>query len=98
MADGRKNNGGHKTAGRKPKIKEVELIEKLTPLEPLALKALEDGLNEGEFPFVKMYFEYRYGKPKEKKDLTTNGKDIVQSIIISDEIAKELNDNLEDEY
>ena len=27
--DGRKNNGGHKTAGRKPKSDEVKLIEAL---------------------------------------------------------------------
>ena len=37
--DGRKNNGGHSTkgrAGRKPKTEELQLIEKLKPLEPLA--------------------------------------------------------------
>ena len=36
MEDKRKYNGGHTSAGRKPKAEEVALIEKLTPLEPLA--------------------------------------------------------------
>ena len=96
--DGRKNNGGNKNAGRKPKIEEIALIEKLGPLEESAFKALSKGLDEGEFSFVKLYFEYRYGKPKEKKDITTNGKDIVSSIVISDDVAKKLSDNIEDEY
>ena len=30
MADGRKTNGGHKSAGRKPKAVEQKLIEKLS--------------------------------------------------------------------
>lgn len=69
MADGRKNNGGHKTAGRKPKAEEQELIEKLSPLENSAFKALTNALNEEKPWAVKMFMEYRYGKPKEVKDL-----------------------------
>ena len=47
--DGRKNNGGHSTkgrAGRKPKTEELQLIEKLKPLEPLAYEALKEGLKK----------------------------------------------------
>lgn len=65
MPDGRRNNGGHKTAGRKPKAKEQELIEKLSPMEPLAMDALETALKRGHNWAVKLYMEYRYGKPKE---------------------------------
>ena len=32
--DGRKNNGGHKNAGRKSKAEEIQMIERLSPLEP----------------------------------------------------------------
>lgn len=76
MADGRKNNGGNKSAGRKPKIEEIKLIEKLSPLEESAFKALQEGLETGDFPFVKLYFEYRFGKAKESLDVTTNGENI----------------------
>ena len=69
MPDGRRNNGGHKTAGRKPKSEEQALIEKLSPLEPLAFEALKAGLEEKQNWAVKLYFEYTYGKPKETKDV-----------------------------
>ena len=73
--DGRKNNGGHSTkgfAGRKPKSEEVALIEKLTPLEPLAFAALTKGLEEGDFKFVQLFYNYYAGKPRETKDITIN--------------------------
>lgn len=63
--DGRKNNGGHKTAGRKSKVEEQLLIERLSPLEDEALKALEEGIKEGHNWAVKLFFEYRYGKPQQ---------------------------------
>lgn len=67
--DRRKFNGGNTTAGRKSKAEEAMLIEKLTPLNPLALEALKDGL-KNKMPWaVKMYFEYYYGKPRETKDI-----------------------------
>ncbi len=77
--DKRKNNGGHKTAGRKPKATEQQLIEKLSPLEDSALKALKQGLKDGQNWAVKLYFEYSYGKAKEFKeiDLNTEGINII---------------------
>jgi len=74
MADKRKDNGGNSTKSTKEndlrrKDKQIELIEKLTPLEPLALEKLEKGVKDGDFRFVKLYFEYRWGKAKETKDI-----------------------------
>ena len=66
MEDGRKNNGGHKNAGRKPKADEQKLIERLTPLQDAGYKALEDGLTDGQSWAVKLFFEYMYGKPKQQ--------------------------------
>jgi hypothetical protein len=68
--DGRKNNGGHKTAGRKSKAEEIQMIERLSPLEPKAFKALEKGVEEGDFKFVQMFYNYYAGKPKETKDIS----------------------------
>ena len=68
--DGRKSNGGHKTAGRKSKADEVKMIERLSPLEPKAFKALEKGVEEGDFKFVQMFYNYYAGKPKETKDIS----------------------------
>ena len=64
--DKRKNNGGVRdNAGRKPKSDEIALIEKLTPMHPAALKAIEIGVKNGEYNFVKLFMEYFHGKPKE---------------------------------
>ena len=68
--DKRKDNGGvREGAGRKPKADEQQLIEKLTPLEASAFKALADGLKEGQNWAVKLFFDYKFGKPKETKDV-----------------------------
>lgn len=69
MADGRKNNGGHSNGGRKPKAEEQALIERLTPMNKLALTALKKAVTKGDSWAVKLYFEYYYGKPKETKDI-----------------------------
>jgi len=70
--DGRKNNGGHKSAGRKSKADEIALIEKLTPLEPLAFDALKKGLEHADFKYVQLFYNYYAGKPRETKDITIN--------------------------
>ena len=70
--DKRKFNGGNKNAGRKPKAEEVQLIEKLTPLEPLAFEALMKGLEAGDFKYVQLFYNYYAGKPRETKDITIN--------------------------
>lgn len=64
-----KNGGARPGAGRKPKADERVLIEKLSPLEEKAFKALSNALDDGHNWAVKLWFEYVYGKPKETKDL-----------------------------
>jgi len=70
--DKRKFNGGNKNAGRKPKSVEVNLIEKLTPLEDAAYEALKIGVEKGDFKFVQLFYNYYAGKPRETKDITIN--------------------------
>lgn len=78
--DKRINNGGHKTAGRKPKADEIAMIERLSPMEDKAYKALEEGVANGDFKFVQLYFNYYAGKPKETKDITLNNEQPIFSI------------------
>jgi len=67
--DKRKFNGAKKGVyqgqGRAPKVTELELIERLTPFDNIALEELEKGIKRGEFAFLKLFLEYRFGKPKE---------------------------------
>ena len=60
------HGGKRKGAGRKSKANEQALIEKLSPLEDKAFKALNNAIQDEQSWAVKMYFEYMYGKPKER--------------------------------
>ena len=75
--DGRKNNGGHPTnGGRKPKADEDKLIQKLSELDDIAFECLKKGVKKGEYNFWNKFMEFRYGKPKERMDVTTNGDNL----------------------
>jgi hypothetical protein len=67
MRGGKRNN-----AGRKSKSQEVQLIEKLSPLEDKAFSALKEGIESGDFKYVQLFYHYYAGKPKETKDITLN--------------------------
>ncbi|MDB4710997.1 hypothetical protein OAF16_04630 [Flavobacteriales bacterium] len=60
-----KRGGKRVGAGRKSKAEEQSLIEKLTPLEPLAFESLKYALTQKKEWAVKMTFEYLFGKPKQ---------------------------------
>jgi len=68
MAHGGKRQG----AGRKPKADELNLIEKLTPLEDAAYQAIKAGVEKGDFKYVQLFYNYYAGKPRETKDITIN--------------------------
>jgi len=70
--DGRKNNGGHKTAGRKSKSEEMELVSMLNKHidRDEAIVKLKLMINEGDFKAIQLYMNYMYGKPKETKDIS----------------------------
>ena len=64
--------GKRQGAGRKSKSEEVELIERLSPLEDKAFIALQKGIESGDFKYVQLFYHYYAGKPKETKDITLN--------------------------
>lgn len=68
----KKHGGSRSGAGRKPKGDEVALIERLTPLADSAFKALESGLKEKNPAYVKLWFEYMYGKPSQQLSIDSN--------------------------
>lgn len=79
--DKRKDNGGNKGCGRKSKAEEQKLIEHLTPMNPTAIKALEKGLKNDDSWAIKLYFEYFYGKPQQRIDVTSADEQINIPII-----------------
>ena len=80
--DKRRNNGGSRQgAGRKGKAEEQKLIENLTPMNSMALASLEKGLEKKEQWAVKLFFEYFYGKPQQRVDVTTNDESLNMPLI-----------------
>ena len=75
--DGRRNNGGARPgAGRLPKGDELKLIESLKEFDDIARECMLNGIKDGNYAFWNKFMEYRWGKPKERVDVTTNGESI----------------------
>lgn len=72
------NRGGaRKGAGRKSKDEELKLIEKLDNIidSDKAINSLNGLIKDGNFNAIKLYLEYRFGKPKETIETTHNIND-----------------------
>jgi hypothetical protein len=78
-------------SGRKPKSVEIELIEKLKPLEPKAFELLKEGLDSGDFKYLRLYFLYRYGRPREIKDINLTSEQDVPIFNLVFKSTEELN-------
>ena len=76
--DGRKNNGRHKTAGRKPKADEIKLIEALDKHidSDRVFEVLQGLIEEKNIKAIQIYLDRRYGKPKESVTLNSEGFNI----------------------
>ena len=84
MSDNRKNNGGHSTkgfAGRKSKDEEQRIRDLVSPYVDGAINKVIDIMVNGQkssdqLAAAKLILEYRFGKPEQKQDITSNGKEI----------------------
>jgi hypothetical protein len=63
---------GTSASGRKPNEINIALIQKLTPLDDIAFDMLKKGIEEGKFPYLKLYFQYKFGRPREMKEININ--------------------------
>lgn len=90
MAKG-KHGGARDGAGRKPKIDEIKLIERLDNVidSDVAISKLKGLINDSNFNAIKLYFEYRFGKPKDSIDITS-GDEAIKGFNLSKLTEKEL--------
>jgi len=65
---------GNQNSGRKPQSENLEMIERLTPLDDKAFAELKKGIERGEFKYVQMFYHYYYGKPRQAQDITINSE------------------------
>jgi hypothetical protein len=64
------HGGKREGAGRLSKTDEQKLVEELTPMKEQALLVLHRALKGGEQWAVKLWFEYYYGKPKQRVEMS----------------------------
>lgn len=98
--DKRKFNKGTlgNKGGRKSKSEEQKLCEKLSPLEDKAFNNLEKAIDEGQSWAIKMYFEYMYGKPTEKKEVVLNEIQPLFPDVLTEKEISIMNKVLEEKY
>ena len=86
-----KHGGARKGAGRKPKAEEQKLIERLDNIinSDEAIEKLKMLINKPDLAAIRLYFEYRFGKPKDSIDVTSSDASI-QSFNLSNLTEKEL--------
>lgn len=60
------HGGARPGAGRKPRDEEQKLIMKLEPHDDVAIAKLIELVNNSDFNAIKLFLEYRFGKPTQK--------------------------------
>lgn len=76
-----KNGGARPGAGRKSKAEELKLAETMDLVlgddwTESVLKAVKREADKGSFQHQALLLAYKFGKPQDKVDVTTNGKDL----------------------
>jgi hypothetical protein len=62
-------------SGRKPDDVNLKIIERLTPLDDKAFEMLKQGIEAGDFKFIRLYFEMRWGKARQMTEVTVTNLD-----------------------
>lgn len=73
----KKKGGFREGSGRKKRDEEQELIRKLSPYDDRAIAVLLRGVERGDFNFVKLYMNYRYGTPQQQVKITSEQQQVV---------------------
>ena len=64
------NRGGKRAgAGRPTKVNELALVEQLSVFDTTAQTKLFELIKDGNMKALQLFYAYRYGKPRETKDV-----------------------------
>lgn len=69
-----KRGGARPGAGRKRRMEEHEIIEKLTPMADIAFKVLRDKVAEGDMKAIQIFMNYFIGLPTQKIENKIEGQ------------------------
>lgn len=68
-----KHGGSRPGAGRKSRMTENEIIQKLDPMQALAFEKLREKIEAGDINALKIYFNYYLGMPAQKVEQNVTG-------------------------
>jgi hypothetical protein len=71
---------GNTNSGRRPDDVNLKIIERLTPLDDKAFEMLKQGIEAGDFKFIRLYFEMRWGKARQMTEITVNSEQPIFNI------------------
>jgi hypothetical protein len=76
-----KHGGSRANAGRKSKAEELKITERLDAIlgenwDKEIFEKIKAEALKGSFQHAQLLVQYRFGKPQDKVDVTTNGKDL----------------------
>jgi hypothetical protein len=60
-----------------------DLISQLAPLKTLAYAKLKEGIDAGNITFIKLWFEYFYGRPGQLPETQVDNNDPVKVMLLS---------------
>jgi hypothetical protein len=81
--------GSRPGAGRKRRLEEHEIMERLSPLHDIAIAALSAGLEKNDMKAVDIYFRYAYGLPTQRIENKIEGNlNSVSVEVIKPELSK----------
>jgi hypothetical protein len=86
----KKNGGARPGAGRKRKMEEHELIERLYPMAETAFRVLNEKIAQGDMKAIQIFCSYFIGLPTQKIENKIEGQlNQVSVEVVRPEIAKE---------
>jgi hypothetical protein len=69
-----KNGGARPGAGRKRRMEEHEIIERLSPMADVAFKVLKEKIAEGDMKAIQIFCSYFIGLPTQKIENKIEGQ------------------------
>lgn len=69
-----KRGGARPGAGRKRRMEEHEIIEKLTPMAATAFQVLNSKIAEGDMKAIQLFMQYFIGLPTQKIESKIEGQ------------------------
>ena len=86
----KKNGGARPGSGRKRKMEEHELIERLYPMAEIAFKVLKEKITEGDMKALQIFCSYFIGLPTQKIESKIEGQLNQLSVeVVRPELVKE---------